>query len=396
MENIYLDNNATTKVAPEVLEEMLPCLTGDYGNPSSIHRFGAKAGAKMKEARERVSAFLHCRESELVFTSCGTESNNLAIRGALEATPDKRHIVTTKVEHSSVLNVLHRMEKLGYALTILDVGEDGLLDLDNLRDALTSNTALVSIMHANNETGVLFPMEEIVNITKEHGVPLFVDAIQTVGKIPVDLSKLEIDLLAISGHKFHAPKGIGALYIRKGTRIRPMMLGGPQERNRRAGTENVAFIAGLARACELAEENFMRMETDVRRLRDKLEDGIAAAVPGAKRNGHKEKRLTNTSNFCFPVEGEAVLLMLDELGVYASSGSACASGALEPSHVLRAMNRSEKEALGAVRLTLSRCTTEKEIDFVLEKLPAIIEKLSAITPKVLPDFDLPDTKQAAE
>jgi cysteine desulfurase len=359
-----------------VLEEMLPYLSESYGNPSSMHRMGAKAGAAIKNARERVCAFLHCREAELVFTGTGTESNNLAIRGVLEATPEKNHIVACRVEHSSVLNVYARMERLGYEVTRLDVGPDGLIDPDQLTDSLRDDTALVSIMYANNETGVISPMEKIVDIVKARGIPFLVDAIQVVGKLPVDLSKLAIDLLSFSGHKFHGPKGIGGLFIRKGTRIRPMMLGGSQEKSVRAGTENVAFIAGIAKACELAERHFEHMQTVIKRLRDKFESQVLAAVPGSERNGHPLERLPNTSNVSFPsAAGESILLLLDEECICASTGSACASGAIEPSHVLRAMGHSENEARNAVRFSLSRYTTEEEIDITLKKLPPIIERL---------------------
>lgn len=376
MRTVYLDNNATTKTAPEVIEEMLPYLSENYGNPSSMHRMGAKAAAAVKGARESICAFLRCRESELIFTATGTESNNLAIRGVLEASPEKHHIVAGKVEHSSVLNVYARMKQLGYKVTLLDVGPDGILDPDQLADSLTDDTALVSIMYANNETGVISPMESIVDIVKARGIPLLVDAIQVMGRMPLDLSALEIDLLSFSGHKFHGPKGIGGLFIRRGTRIRPMMLGGSQEKGVRAGTENVAFIAGTAKACELAERHFEHMKTETKRLRDKFESQLLAAVPGCERNGHPSLRLPNTSNLSFAsVEGESIILLLDEAGICASTGSACASGAIEPSHVLKAMGRTDSEARNAVRFSLSRYTTEDDIDFVLEKLPPIIERL---------------------
>ena len=384
MQTIYLDNNATTRIAQEVLEEMLPYLSESYGNPSSMHRMGAKAGATIKNARERICTFLSCRESELVFTGTGTESNNLAIRGVLEATPGKKHIVASKVEHSSVLNVYARMERLGYRITLLDVAADGTIDLDQLRDSLTDDTALVSIMYANNETGVLSPMQALVDIVKERGIPLLVDAIQAVGKIPIDLSTLAIDLLSFSGHKLHGPKGIGGLFIRKGARIRPMMLGGSQEKGIRAGTENVAFIAGFAKACELAERYFDHMQTETKRLRDKLESQVLATIPGSNRNGHAHDRLPNTSNVSFEsTEGESILLLMDEIGICASTGSACASGAIEPSHVLKAMGLPETEARNAVRFCLSRYTTEDEIDITLRELPRIIERLRAASSTII-------------
>lgn len=386
MQSIYLDNNATTKMAPEVLEAMLPYLSENYGNPSSMHRMGAKAGAAIKDARERISAFLHCRESELIFTGTGTESNNLAIRGVLESSPGKTHIVASKVEHSSVLNVYTRMERLGYRVTLLDVDLDGIIDLDQLEESLTEDTALVSIMFANNETGVLSPMQTVVELVKARGIPLLADAVQAVGKAPIDLSALEIDLLSFSGHKFHGPKGIGGLFIRRGTRIRPMMLGGSQEKGIRAGTENIAFIAGTAKACELAEQHFEHMQTETKRLRDKFESHALAVIPGSRRNGHPDERLPNTSNVSFGgIEGESILLLLDEMGICASTGSACASGAIEPSHVLKAMGRTEDEARRAVRFSLSRYTTEDEIDFTLRELPPIIERLRNDAPTIIPE-----------
>lgn len=381
MKVIYLDNNATTAIAPEVVEEMKPYLTTYYGNPSSMHSFGARAGAAIKQARERVAAFLGCRESEVVFTSCGTESNNHAIRGVLEASPEKKHIVTTRVEHPAVLNVAKRMSKLGYRTTFLGVDREGRLDLDELADSLSNETALVSIMYANNETGVVFPIEKITDMVKARGIPLHVDAVQAAGKIPLDMGKLPVDMLSISGHKLHAPKGVGALYIRRGTRIQPFMIGGHQERGRRAGTENVPHIVALGKACELAQQYMAQERERVRRLRDKLEEEILRAIPGSIRNGAKDERLPNTSNISFEyVEGEAILLLLDELGICASSGSACTSGSLEPSHVLRAMGVPFTAAHGSVRFSLSRYTKEEEIDFVLEKLPGIIERLRQISP----------------
>ncbi len=378
---IYLDNNATTKLAPEVLEEMLPYLTDYYGNPSSMHKFGAVSGAAVKTARERLSAFFNCRESEVIFTSCGTESDNYAIRGILEASPEKRHIISTRVEHPAVLNVLGRMGKFGYQVTLLNVNKEGCLDLAELEGALTDETALVSVMFANNETGVIFPIEKIAEIVKSRGAILHVDAVQAAGKIPLDMSKIPVDLLSISGHKIHAPKGVGALFIRRGTRIQPFMIGGHQERGRRGGTENVPSIAALGKACELAGTNMDEENKKVQELRDTLEQGILSSISGSLLNGHKDYRLPNTSNVSFEyVEGEAILLLMDEFGVCASSGSACTSGSLEPSHVLRAMGVPFTSSHGSVRFSLSRYTTKKEIDVVLKELPPIIERLREISP----------------
>jgi cysteine desulfurase len=378
---IYMDNNATTRIAPEVFEEMRPFLTEYYGNPSSMYKFGAIAGAKIKEARERVAAFINAKESEIVFTSCGTESNNFAIRGILDAHPDKKHIISTRVEHPAVLNTVKRLTRLGYKLTLLGVSKEGLLDLDELHAAITDDTLLVSIMYANNETGVIFPIAEAAQIIKARGALFHVDAVQAMGKIPLDMETLPVDLMSFSGHKLHAPKGIGTLFIRRGTRIQPFIFGGHQERNRRGGTENVPYIAGLGKACMLARANIEHEQTEVRRLRDKLEAGILASIPGTIRNGHAEKRLPNTVNISFEyIEGEAILLLMDELGICASSGSACTSGSLEPSHVLRAMGVPFTSSHGSVRFSLSRYNTEAEVDFVLKELPPVIQRLRDISP----------------
>jgi cysteine desulfurase len=377
---IYLDNNATTKVDPVVVETMLPYLREYYGNPSSMHTFGGQVGKAVKEAREQVAALLGAEASEIVFTSCGSEGNNTAIRAALAAQPDKRHIITTQVEHPAVLNVCKQLEKQGYTVTYLSVNGKGQLDLDELEAALTGSTALVSIMYANNETGVVFPIERIGQIVKEYGATFHVDAVQVAGKIPLNMKTSTIDLLTISGHKLHAPKGIGVLYIRKGFRFRPLLIGGHQERGRRAGTENVPGLIALGKAAELAnfELKFMQHET---RLRDRLEQGLLAAIPNCEVNGHLTERLPNTSNIGFKyIEGEAILLMLNKEGICASSGSACTSGSLEPSHVLRAMGLPYTILHGSIRFSLSRFTTDAEIDRVLEVLPPIIERLRAMSP----------------
>jgi len=379
MNAIYFDNNATTKVAPEVFDAMVPYLKDEYGNPSSVHRIGARASVALKDAREKVAARLSCREAELTFTSCATESNNAAIRGVLEAAPGKRHIVTTAVEHPSVLELCRHLEGTGYEVTYVDVDGNGRLNLDALRDALTEETALVSIMWANNETGVVFPMDEIVDIVKSRGIPLHVDAVQMASKIPVDLSKTEVDLISLSGHKFHAPKGVGVLYVRRATRMRPFLVGGGQEKNRRSGTENVAGIVGLGRAIELGSTYLESGVEETRLLRDRLESGILTTIPNTSVNGALTDRLPNTSLINFDgVEGEAVLLLMDEDGMCASSGSACTTGALEPSHVLKAMGVPTNLAHGSIRFSLSRYTTEFEVNTLLEKLPPIVERLASL------------------
>jgi cysteine desulfurase len=380
MAPVYLDNNATTRTAPEVIDVILPCLANIYGNPSSVHRVGARASTALKNAREQAAAFLNCKEAEIVFTSGGTESNNTAIHGVLEAAPAKRHIITSTVEHPSVLEVCKHLEGVGYRITYLGVDHDGLLNLQELEDVITDDTAMVSLMHSNNETGVIFPIEEIANIVTSRGIPLHVDAVQTAGKLPLDMSKTPIDLLTISGHKLHAPKGVGFLFVRRGTRIRPLLLGGGQEKGRRSGTENIPFIAGMGMALEIAAR-CPDVDT-IRRLRDKLENAILSSIRIAVRNGAVEPRLPNTSNLSFEgLEGEAILLMMDEVGVCASSGSACSTGALEPSHVLKAMGVPGTLARGSVRFSLSRYTTESDVNTVIAELPRIIERLSTLSNK---------------
>lgn len=379
---IYLDNNATTKVAPEVIEAMLPYLSDYYGNASSIHTFGGQVRKKINEAREKIAELIGASSiEEIVITSCATESNNAAFWGTLESYPHKRHIITTKVEHPSVLNVAQFWERKGYRVTWLSVDEHGRLDLKELRRAVTPDTALVSIMYANNETGVIFPVEEIGQIVKERGAVFHVDAVQAVGKIPINLKQSCIDLLSLSGHKLHSPKGIGALYIRRGTRFQPFMLGGHQESGRRAGTENVPGIIGLGVACELAKNCLVEEMKRMRYLRDKLEGEIIRRVPAARINGAGAERLPNTSNISFEaVEGESILLMLDRERICASSGSACTTGSLEPSHVLRAMGVPYNYVHGTARFSLSRFNTEAEIDKVIEVLPRVIERLRALSP----------------
>ncbi|MGD0573028.1 MAG: cysteine desulfurase NifS [Sedimentisphaerales bacterium] len=381
MRTIYFDNNATTKVADEVLEEIKPYFCDLYGNPSSMHTFGGQIGIKIREAREKTAALLGCDPSEIIFTGCGTESDNTAIKGTLAAHPNKRKVITTRVEHPAVLSVCRDLENQGYTVVELAVDKKGRLDLSELESHLDDNTAIVTIMFANNETGVVFPVEKIAEMVKSKGIIFHTDAVQAVGKIPINLSKSNIDLLSLSGHKLHAPKGVGILYVRKGTRLAPFMLGGHQEGGRRAGTENVPGIIGLGRACELAMQNFDRENKKIKSLRDKLEKGILAKCPDCMVNGDIESRLPNTSNISFEfIEGESILLMLDRFGICASSGSACTSGSLEPSHVLRAMGVPFTAAHGSIRFSLSRYNTEEEVDFTVEKIPPIIARLRELSP----------------
>ncbi len=378
---IYMDNNATTRVAPEVLEEMLPFYSEYYGNPSSMHTFGGRVGKYITAAREKLAGLIGALPEEIVFTSCGTESDSTAIRAAVGANPDKKHIVTTRVEHPAVKNLCEHLSRHGYRVTYVPVDRKGRLDLDFLYDSLTPDTAVVSIMWANNETGTLFPVEEISRYVKEQGIVFHTDAVQAVGKTSINLKTSSVDMLSLSGHKLHGPKGVGALYVRRGTKFLPFLLGGHQEGGRRAGTENVASIVGLGRACELAAEHFEKDYEKVGNLRDRLEAGIMERIPHALLNGDPEHRLPNTTSISFEyIEGESILLMMDALGICASSGSACTSGSLEPSHVLRAMGVPFTAAHGSIRFSLSRYNTEEEVDFVIEKLPAIIERLRAMSP----------------
>lgn len=379
--DIYLDNNATCMVAPRVVEAMMPFFSQLYGNPSSMHSFGGKVASHVARAREQVAALLNVSPDEIVFTSCGTEADNHAIRGVLEANPDKKHLVTTKVEHPAVLNVFRFLTKKGYRVTELVVDKQGNLNLEQLKTALTPDTALLSVMAANNETGTLFPIDEIATIAREKGVTFHTDAVQAIGKIPMDLKKINVDLLSLSGHKLHTPKGIGALFIRKGTRISPFMLGGHQEKGRRAGTENVPYIIGLGQACEDAMNDIFEENNRVRLLRDKLETGIRSVVTHTYINGNPLWRLPNTTNIGFEfIEGESILLHMSAAGIAASSGSACTSGSLEPSHVLMAMEVPFSYAHGSVRFSLSKFTTEEEIDYVVRTVPPIIQRLREMSP----------------
>ena len=381
MKTIYVDNNATTQIAPEVFEAMRPFLQDVYGNPSSMHFKGGEAQEAMVDAREKVAAVVGASPDEIVFTSCGTESDNAAILGILESHPEKRHIISTRVEHPAVWTLCKHLEKKGYRVTMLSVDREGRLDLDELRATISDNTALVSIMYANNETGVIFPIEEIGQIVRSRAIPFHTDAVQAVGKIPLDMKKSTVDMLSFSGHKLHAPKGIGVLYIRKGTKFSPFLIGGHQERGRRGGTENIPYIVGLGKACEQAARHLEDENNRVRSLRDKLEGGLLERIPDTLVNGDREQRLPNTVSVSFEyVEGESILLMLSNLGICASSGSACTSGSLEPSHVLRAMGIPFTAAHGSVRFSLSIYNTEEDIDYILEQLPPIIERLREISP----------------
>jgi cysteine desulfurase len=382
MRTIYLDNNATTQVAPEVIEAMLPFLKDLWGNPSSMHTFGGQVARHIDLAREQTAAIIGAENTdEIVFTSCGTESDNAAIMSAIQAAPKKNRVITSSVEHPAVLNVAKYLEETGKEVVFLPVDGLGRLDLAEFEEALSGDTALVSIMWANNETGVIFPIEKIAEKCAERGIPLHVDAIQAVGKIPVDLSKVPITFLALSGHKLHGPKGVGALYIRRGTRFHPYMMGGHQEKGRRGGTENVASIVGLGKACELAAATMGEESTIVANLRDRLEEGIVKSISRAIVHGDTEHRLPNTTNIGFEsIEGEAILLMMNELGICASSGSACTSGSLDPSHVMKAMGVPFSRAHGSIRFSLSRYNAGGEIDFVIEKLPPIIKRLRELSP----------------
>jgi len=381
MKIIYLDNNATTKIAPEVLNEMNPYLTDYYGNPSSMHTFGGKLHSKIEEARAKVAELIGAEAEEIVFMSCGTESDNTALMAAAESFPQKRHIVTTRVEHPAVFNFVKHLARKGYRVTFLPVDNTGRLDMDFFSKAFDDDTAIVSVMYANNETGVVFPVEEIGEVLKERKILFHTDAVQAVGKVPIDVKELPVDMLSLSGHKVHAPKGVGALYVRKGTRFYPYIIGGHQENGRRAGTENIASIIGLGKACELAAKNLQNEIFYLGKLRDKLEGNLLKNCPDVRINGDIEHRLPNTTNISFEyVEGEAILLRLNEYGICASSGSACTSGSLEPSRVLRAMGTPFTAIHGSIRFSLSRYNTEDEIDTVLDIVPGIIKELRELSP----------------
>ena len=378
---VYTDNNATTMVAPEVVEAMMPFFSQFYGNASSMHFFGGQIKKYVDDARGKVAALINADPAEIIFTSCGTESDNAAIRGILAAQPEKRHIITSRVEHPAVKNVFQHLGKNGYRVSEISVDRLGRIDLDELREKLDHETALVSIMWANNETGVIFPIQEIAELVKSRGAVFHTDAVQAAGKVSIDLHKTPVDLLSISGHKLHAPKGIGVLYLRKGVHCVPFMMGGHQESGRRAGTENVPYIVGLGRACELAHEFMAVEQREVARLRDLLESELTEKAIDASVNGDTEHRLPNTANISFKyIEGESILMLLSEVGIAASSGSACTSGSLEPSHVLRAMGIPFTRVHGSVRFSLSRYNTQDDMHFIVQHMLRIEKRLRDISP----------------
>ncbi len=381
-ENIcYFDNNATTAIAPEVFEAMVPFLTGLYGNPSSMHTFGGKIRHDVDNARQQVADLIGCAPDEIIFTSCGTESNNMALRGFLDRNENYRHIITSKVEHPAIRETARTLQLKGYRLTELGVDNDGNLNLDQLADALQDGPALVSIMYANNETGVIFPIDKISQMVRHAGGTMHTDAVQAVGKIPFSLKDMAVDMLSLSGHKVHAPKGIGVLYVRRGLKLTPYLTGGHQEHGKRAGTENVASIVGLGKACQLARENIEEENTRVKAMRDRLEQGILDNCPDCVANGRNAERLPNTTNIGFSyIEGESILMNLDAAGIAASSGSACSSESLEPSHVLQAMGVPFISMHGSIRFSLGRYNTQEQIDYAIEKIPPIIRNLRAMSP----------------
>lgn len=382
MRKVYLDNAATTALSPKVLEKMMPYLTDTYGNASSPHSFGQVARIGVEHAREQVARAINADPSEIVFTGCGTESDNTVLFGVAERYAKKGdHIITTNVEHHAILHSCAALEKKGIKVTYLPVDKDGLVTPEQVRDAITDKTILVSVMFANNEVGTIMPIPEIAAVCHEKGVLFHTDAVQAAGHIPIDVKAMGIDMLSISGHKFHGPKGVGVLYERKGIRLPSYIIGGEQEKGRRAGTENVAGIVGLGEALELAVTNMSKTSARMTRMRDRLIEGIEATIPEVKLNGHRTKRLPNNVNFSIKyIEGESILLMLDMAGIAASSGSACTSGSLDPSHVLLALGLTHEVAHGSVRLTLGDDTTDEDIDYVLETLPKVAHRLRAMSP----------------
>ena len=379
---VYLDNNATTGVAKEVLEVMLPYLKEEYGNPSSMYEFARRPIKAVEKARRQVAEFLGAAyDDEIIFTSCGSESDSTAILGSLQALGTERNeVIISDVEHPAVFNLRKHLERMGYTVKVLPVNKSGLVEVASLENVISEKTALVSVMYANNETGCIMPIEELTKIAHKHGALMHTDAVQAAGKIKLDVQKLNVDMLGISGHKIHAPKGVGALYLKRGTPFRPFLAGGHQERGRRAGTENVASIAALGKACEMAGEALEYEQTEIRRLRDKLEAGLLA-IPYSYLNGDREKRTPNTTNISFEfIEGEAILLSMSDKGICASTGTACSSESLEPSHVLLAQGLPAKLAHSAVRFSLSRYTTEAEIDYVISEMPKVIERIRKMSP----------------
>ena len=382
MRKVYLDNAATTALSPKVLEKMMPYLTDTYGNASSPHSFGQVARIGVEHAREQVARAINADPSEIVFTGCGTESDNTVLFGVAERYAKKGdHIITTNVEHHAILHSCAALEKKGIKVTYLPVDKDGLVTPEQVRDAITDKTILVSVMFANNEVGTIMPIPEIAAVCHEKGVLFHTDAVQAAGHVPIDVKAMGIDMLSISGHKFHGPKGVGVLYERKGIRLPSYIIGGEQEKGRRAGTENVAGIVGLGEALELAVTNMSETSARMTRMRDRLIEGIEATIPEVKLNGHRTKRLPNNVNFSIKyIEGESILLMLDMAGIAASSGSACTSGSLDPSHVLLALGLTHEVAHGSVRMTLGDNTTDEDIDYVLETLPKVAHRLRAMSP----------------
>ncbi|QBC02691.1 cysteine desulfurase NifS [Enterobacter cloacae] len=381
MKQVYLDNNATTRIDPMVLEAMMPFLTEHYGNPSSIHDFGTPSRAALERAHQQVAALLGAdHASEIIFTSCATEATSTALHACVELMPERREIITSAVEHPATLAVCEHLERQGYLIHRIGVNSDGALDMEQYRQALSSRVAVVSVMWANNETGVLFPVIEMAAMAQEYGALFHCDAVQVVGKIPLDIGRTQIDMLSCSAHKLHGPKGVGCLYLRRGTRFRPLLRGGHQERGRRAGTENIAGIVGMGTACELAQIH-LPGAASLAQLRDRLQEGLIAQVPSVMVMGGNQPRVPGTTNLAFEfIEGEAILLLLNQAGIAASSGSACTSGSLEPSHVMRAMNIPYTAAHGSIRFSLSRYTREKEIDYVIDTLPTIIARLRMLSP----------------
>jgi cysteine desulfurase len=382
MRKVYLDNNATTAVAPEVFEAMKPYFLDDYGNASSIHRYGQRARAAIEANREQLAHLLNARPSEIVFTSGGTESDNQSLFGIVGASKSEaKHVITTTIEHSAVLHTAKELEKRGVRVTYAPVGSSGVVDPADVEKAIVPDTVLISVMHANNELGTIQPLEEIGRIAREHDIYFHTDAVQSVGKIPVDVESLGVDLLSLSAHKLHGPKGVGALYVRKGTILRPLMYGGHHERDRRPGTENVPGIVGLGKAAELAGEHLVEEMERVGALRDRLEEGILSSVPLSTVSGDGSRRLPTTSNISFDfIEGEGFVIAMDLKGVACSTGAACSSGSIEPSHVLTAIGRKNEQARSSIRFSLGRFNTSEDVDYALEVLPRVVEQLRSLSP----------------